>query len=110
MQPLRWKNLCLILRGDDLNLLRFRPENANHQIVTRAMRSKDAKRIIMRAVQERCNLVRVERMNDKRTHRDRKRLTAQVCFAKQVCRPFCHLERSGAESKDPVEVSLKVSP
>src|SRR5450432_280267 len=47
MQSFRRKNFCLVICRDDLDLLRFRPENANHQIVPRAVRAEDAKWIVM---------------------------------------------------------------
>ena len=54
------KTFVRIVRRDDLDLLRLRPENAHHQVIARAMRTEHPERIGVRAVQERGDFVRVE--------------------------------------------------
>src|SRR5215470_4817994 len=68
MQSIGGKNLIRFFCRKNLDLFRFRTENANEQIVTHPMRAEDAKRIRMRRIQKRGNFDRVDWVNGKRTH------------------------------------------
>ena len=65
VQPLGRKDLCLIVRRHDLNLLRFRPKNADDQVIARAMRTENVEGIGMGTVEKGSDLARVDRVDGK---------------------------------------------
>ena len=65
VQTLGRKNPRPIIRRHDLNLLRLGPKDANHKIVASPVRAEDAEGIGVRAVQDRGDVVGVERMDGK---------------------------------------------
>jgi hypothetical protein len=69
VQSLCWENLFVVFRRDDLDLLRLRAKDANDQVIARAMGAEDAERIRVRPVQQGGDLIRIDRVNGKRTHR-----------------------------------------
>ena len=65
MQPFRRESLLRMVSGNDHDLLRFRAENTDDEIVPRAMRTEHAERIGVSPVEESGDLVGVERMDGK---------------------------------------------
>ena len=65
VEPVGRKNLLAIVCRHDLDLLRFRPKNADDQILARAMRAENAEGISMGTVQEGSDLARIDRVNGK---------------------------------------------